>query len=70
MQTRGAIVRQALASVAPFAKQLFLDKDVRNERLAGTLRAYRAPDPRDLIRNTCLRLVETRWGKGRGRAAS
>jgi nucleoside-diphosphate-sugar epimerase len=66
----GAIVRQALASVAPFAKQLFLDKDVRNERLAGTLRAYRAPDPRDLVRNTCRRLVETRWGKGRGRAAS
>ena len=66
----GPIVRQALASVAPFARQLFLDKDVRNDRLAGTMPAYRAPDPRALIRSTCRRLVETRWGREIDRAAS
>jgi nucleoside-diphosphate-sugar epimerase len=66
----GPIVRQALASVAPFARQLFLDKDVRNERLASTMTAYRAPDPRNLIRSTCRRLVETRWGREIDRAAS
>ncbi|MFN0009244.1 MAG: SDR family oxidoreductase [Planctomycetota bacterium] len=66
----GPIVRQALASVAPFARQLFLHKDVRNDRLAGTMPSYHAPDPRRLIRNTCQRLVETRWGKETARAAS
>lgn len=66
----GPIVRQALASVAPFARQLFLHKDVRNDRLARTMAPYRAPDPRRLIRNTCQRLVETRWGREAGRAAS
>lgn len=66
----GAIVRQALASVAPFARQLFLEKDVRNDRLARTIGPYRAPDPRLLIRSTCRRLVETRWGREADRAAS
>jgi len=65
----GPIVRQALASVAPFARQLFLDKEVRNDRLARMMPAYRAPDPRALIRNTCRRLVETRWGRESERAA-
>ena len=65
----GPIVRQALASVAPFARQLFLDKQVRNDRLARTMAPYRAPDPRRLIRSTCQRLVETRWGKENDRAA-
>ena len=66
----GPIVRQALLSVAPFARQLFLDKDVRNGRLARTMDPYRAPDARRLIRNTCQRLVETRWGRETDRAAS
>lgn len=65
----GPIVRQALGSVAPFARQLFLHKDVRNERLARTMPSYRAPDARRLIRNTCQRLVETRWGRENSRAA-
>jgi hypothetical protein len=67
-ESGGAIVKQALASVAPFARQLFRDKDVRNDRLASTLKSYRAPDPRLLIRNTCKKLVASRFG--RERAAS
>jgi nucleoside-diphosphate-sugar epimerase len=66
----GEIVRQALASVAPFAKQLFLHKDVRNDRLAKLLPEYRAPDPEALLRNTCRRLVATRWGREPSHAAS
>jgi nucleoside-diphosphate-sugar epimerase len=66
----GPIVRQALASVAPFARQLFLHKDVKNDRLARAMPGYRAPEPRRLIRNTCRRLVETRWGRESDRAAS
>lgn len=66
----GEIVRQALASVAPFAKQLFLEKDVRNDRLAQLVRESRAPDPEALLRNTCRRLVATRFGRETNRAAS
>ena len=66
----GEIVRQALASVAPFARQLFLEKDVRNDRLASLLGHPRAPDPESLLRNTCRRLVATRFGRERERAAS
>lgn len=66
----GEIVRQALASVAPFAKQLFLDKDVRNDHMAKLLGDVPAPDPDALLRNTCRRLVATRWGRESERAAS
>lgn len=66
----GEIVRQALASVAPFAKQLFLEKDVRNERLASLVGEYRTLDPEALLRNTCRRLVATRFGRETNRAAS
>src|SRR5262249_28039457 len=66
----GEIVRQALASVAPFAKQLFLRKDVKNDRLAELLGGSFAPDPEALLRNTCRRLVATRFGREESRAAS
>ena len=66
----GEVVRQALASVAPFAKQLFLEKDVRNDRLAKLVGEHGAPDPEALLRNTCRRLVATRFGRETNRAAS
>ncbi|MFQ5930809.1 MAG: SDR family oxidoreductase [Nitrospiraceae bacterium] len=59
----GAVVNQAVSSVAPFAKQLFIEKEVQNQRLIEHLSCYRAPDPRKLIRNTCMQLVQTRWGR-------
>jgi nucleoside-diphosphate-sugar epimerase len=54
---------QALASIAPFARQLFVAKDVGNEQLVSVIGDYRAPDPRELVVNTCRQLVATRWGK-------
>jgi thioester reductase-like protein len=62
----GEALRQALASVAPFAKQLFVTKDLRNERLAARMSDYRAPEPRELVRAACGHLVRTRWGRERG----
>jgi nucleoside-diphosphate-sugar epimerase len=60
----GGVVRQSVASVAPFARQLFIDKDIHNANLAALMGTYyRAPDPETLIRNACARLVATRWGR-------
>lgn len=59
----GGIVNQAVSSVAPFGKQLFVRKKIQNHNLVSALDNYRAPDARQLIRNTCAYLVRTKWGK-------
>jgi nucleoside-diphosphate-sugar epimerase len=61
----GDAVRQALASVAPFARQLFSAKQVKNDHLRALLPSYAAPPPAELVRRTVETLVETRWGKAR-----
>jgi nucleoside-diphosphate-sugar epimerase len=59
----GGIVNQAVSSVAPFGKQLFIRKQIQNYNVVAALKDYRAPDARRLIRNTCEYLVRTKWGK-------
>jgi nucleoside-diphosphate-sugar epimerase len=59
----GGVVKQSISSVAPFARQLFIRKDIRNENLAGALPGYRPPDPLEAIRAACRYLVDTRWGR-------
>jgi thioester reductase-like protein len=59
----GGVINQALSSVAPFAKQLFIAKDVRNGRLASSLDGFPAPDPHRMLENTCRELVRTGWGR-------
>jgi nucleoside-diphosphate-sugar epimerase len=67
----GGVVNQAVSSVTPFARQLFVTKDVHNDRLRAALPGYRAPDPRGLIAASCRFLVSTRWGRhAAGEAAS
>ena len=61
----GDAVRQALASVAPFARQLFSAKQVQNDQLRALLPGYVAPPPGELVRRTVETLVETRWGRAR-----
>jgi hypothetical protein len=61
----GDAVRQALASVAPFARQLFSAKQVRNDNLRALIPGYAAPPPTELVRRTVATLVETRWGRAR-----
>jgi thioester reductase-like protein len=59
----GGIVNQAVSSVAPFGKQLFIRKQIQNHNVVTALKDYRAPDARSLIRNTCEYLIRTKWGK-------
>jgi len=60
----GGLVRQSLQSVVPFARQLFVAKEVDNRRLRVALGdRYQAPDPADLVRRVCARLVESKWGR-------
>lgn len=61
----GDAVRQALASVAPFARQLFSAKQVKNDELRALIPAYVAPPATELVRRTVETLVETRWGRAR-----
>lgn len=61
----GDAVRQALASVAPFARQLFSAKRVHNDQLRAVMPSYVAPPPAELVRRTVETLVETRWGRAR-----
>lgn len=61
----GGLVRQSLQSVLPFARQLFVAKELDNSRLRSALgSSYRAPDAASLVRRTCDRLIATRWGRG------
>lgn len=57
----GGVVAQAVASVAPFARQLFVDKDIKNERLTAALGPYPDPETRRLVGVTCRLLVQSGW---------
>lgn len=60
----GGMVRQSLQSVVPFARQLFVSKELDNVRLRQALGpTYQAPDAAELVRRTCDALVATRWGR-------
>ena len=59
----GSIVGEAVSSVAPFARQMFVSKEIENARF---LEASGSPPPGDshaLIRAVCENLVSTRWGR-------
>ncbi|HVF89062.1 MAG TPA: SDR family oxidoreductase [Blastocatellia bacterium] len=59
----GSVVNQALASVAPFGRQLFIRKEIQNDNLVAGLESYRSPDARRLIENACEYLARTKWGR-------
>lgn len=60
----GIVMKQSVASVTPFSKQLFLQKDVSNARLVSHLERYHAPDQQQLVGRICAHLLQTRWGRG------
>lgn len=60
---RGSPVNQALESVSPFARQLYVHKDLTNDRLRSVWPDYLPPDPRAFITATSAHLVRTRWGR-------
>ena len=59
----GAVVQQALDSIRPFAKQLFIDKDPANDRLINAYPDYETPDMHCLIDNVIQYLMITKWDR-------
>ncbi|HEY9777507.1 MAG TPA: SDR family oxidoreductase [Planktothrix sp.] len=58
------IMKQALSSVSPFARQLYIEKEVANEQVRHLLGdAYSAPDAAKFVRKTCEFLVASKWGR-------
>ena len=55
------VIGQALASIVPFAPQLYNRKDVRNDNLVGALPGYQAIDMRALIARTCRTMMKEGW---------
>ena len=62
MDQFGGAMAQALDSVAPFAPQLYSDKDVRTDRLTEALAGQSSPDTRTLLSAVSDHLVASRWG--------
>jgi nucleoside-diphosphate-sugar epimerase len=60
---RGGPIHEALASLVPFAEQLYLPKVFHTERLRAAWPGHRAQDPVPLIESVCTRLVASRWGR-------
>lgn len=59
----GGLVRQSLQSVVPFARQLFVAKELSTARLHAALPDHGDGDVAELVRHTCEWLVATRWGR-------
>jgi len=62
-------VNQAVDSVAPFARQLFITKEVQNANLIAALGRDPAPDASAVVEATCRRLVRTKWGREKDRVS-
>lgn len=65
----GQVVRQGLASIVPFAAQLYSSKNFDNARLVALMDGRPAPDAHALVGAACDYLVRTRWGARIARAA-
>lgn len=59
----GQVVSQAVESIRPFARQLFVTKAFQNDNLRAALSHYRAPEPEQMTLNTVRYLVQTKWGR-------
>ncbi|MDZ8187705.1 MAG: SDR family oxidoreductase [Nostoc sp. ChiSLP02] len=59
----GNIVNEAVSSVSPFSKQLFIDKEINNQKLVSAFDNYQAENPQTLIENTCQYLLKQKWAK-------
>jgi nucleoside-diphosphate-sugar epimerase len=59
----GDAFRQALGSVAPFARQLFVKKELSTDALSSLRSGGEPQGVHRLVRRTCESLVKTRWGR-------
>jgi nucleoside-diphosphate-sugar epimerase len=56
-------VTQAVASMNPFAPQLYIHKELSTDRLDAALGQLTPPDTAELVNRTCAYLASTRWGR-------
>jgi len=63
MEMGRGLIQHATASIRPFAKQLYVNKDACNENTARLLPTYTSPDMMLLIRKMCDFLVENKWSR-------
>jgi nucleoside-diphosphate-sugar epimerase len=61
---RDEVLKQALASIEPFARQLFVRKEVLNDHTLCLLDGQPTISSRDLIEASVTRLVASKWGHG------
>lgn len=58
----GMVVRQALDSIRPFSKQMYIEKNIRNDNLKKHYPQYAAPDMKVLLDKVIQYLVREKWG--------
>ncbi|HWL85004.1 MAG TPA: SDR family oxidoreductase [Polyangiaceae bacterium] len=59
----GAVTRQALQSMTPFARQLYVHKTLSNTRMQAELGDYQPPNYRAQLARTVENLIDTKWGR-------
>jgi hypothetical protein len=59
----GAVIKQALDSIRPFSKQLYIEKSINNGNLLNHYPEYDIPDMRQLLDNVIKFLMFERWGQ-------
>jgi nucleoside-diphosphate-sugar epimerase len=59
----GEVVNQSVKSVAPFASQLFIQKEFMNDNMRTACPWHKPEDMGTLIKTTCAELVKTKWGR-------
>lgn len=57
------VMSQASASIAPFAKQLFVRKEVCTDRLQSLMPEYEHPDMNEVLPRICASLIKQKWGR-------
>ncbi|MDB5038123.1 MAG: hypothetical protein JWQ35_1651 [Bacteriovoracaceae bacterium] len=59
----GEVMSQALATIMPIAKQLFVNKKVKNDNtIVGMESEYKTPNTRELLTRVTENLIQTNWG--------
>jgi thioester reductase-like protein len=62
----GQVLAQAVTSIAPFGKQLYLQKDMQNAHMRKHHPSFTDHDPEQLIKNTCEDLIKKNFKKSQG----
>lgn len=57
------VMSQASASIVPFAKQLFVRKEVCTDELQRVMPEYEHPDMNQVLPRICASLIRQKWGR-------